>query len=329
MTARGLEVRPLTLIRKLATTERQGVDTSALCVKACLSTASIDTDGDIVEPLGLDASEHRKNPVVLWAHQSTLPPVAKAEDRDGRYTVTKASSAVHGVAYFSEHDEFSEKLFRLYDEGILRAWSVGFRPKEFDRRKSGSKPGLHVKAWQLVEYSAVGIGANPDALTVRMQKGWGLRDDHVSQMLTAALAPFTLAGRAWSPGWEYKQMDESPHETPVSGDATETTETLEKGTLTADDIRDLETKVSTVTGQLTKAETEIVTLNARVDSLTGELTKAREQLTHKSGQIQDLNAEINRLRIDNAAYRDAEQNYARAHAEFSRTFTSLTGKPLA
>src|SRR3954466_14713263 len=43
-----------------------------------ISSKSVDRMGDTIDPAGWDLNAYLKNPVVLWAHDSTMLPLAKA-----------------------------------------------------------------------------------------------------------------------------------------------------------------------------------------------------------------------------------------------------------
>jgi hypothetical protein len=75
---------------------------------------------------------------------------------------------------FAEGVPFAEDVFKLYEQGVLRGWSIGFVPRKARRvppTAAGALPSLRVDEWDLLEYSAVPIPENPGALTVALQKG--------------------------------------------------------------------------------------------------------------------------------------------------------------
>ena len=41
------------------------------------STNDVDRDGDIIDVDGWNLNEWNKNPVIMWAHDYSLPPIAK------------------------------------------------------------------------------------------------------------------------------------------------------------------------------------------------------------------------------------------------------------
>jgi len=146
------------------------VNAEKLTVRSVITTIDPDRSGDIVIPNGLkNADEFLLNPVVLWAHQrAQVPPIGVCEwiDIQPRRIVAETRFA-RGVP-------FAEDVFRLYEQGILRGWSIGFIPRKARRLQVvdiRTPPALRVEEWDLLEYSAVPIPENPDAVTVAINKG--------------------------------------------------------------------------------------------------------------------------------------------------------------
>ncbi len=155
------------------------VDASRFTVRAVISTIDPDRSGDIVVPEGLDnLEEFLLNPVVLWAHNRTqFPPIGVCNwlDIQPRRIVAETRFA-RGVP-------LAEDIFRLYEQGVLRGWSIGFVPRQVQREvRPDGRSGLRILRWDLLEYSAVPIPDNPAALTLAVEKGW-VRDRRLRQWL--------------------------------------------------------------------------------------------------------------------------------------------------
>lgn len=134
-------------------------------VVAVISTDSVDRDNEVLVPKGMDAENFRKNPIVLWSHNASLPPVAKALWlKQGRKRIT---AKIKFAA-----TERAEELWQLFKGKFLNAFSVGFKPTD-GRRPSPEdikkNPNLAdarfmFTAWELLEFSIVGVPANAEAL---------------------------------------------------------------------------------------------------------------------------------------------------------------------
>ena len=145
------------------------VDPAQMTVRAVISTAAPDRAGDVILPAGLrNADEFLRNPVVLWAHQRSLPPIGTCE------RLTIEPDRVIAETKFSQSSPFARDVFNLYAEGVLRGWSVGFVPiKGVPIRVTRDRPqgGVCYPVWDLLEYSAVPVPENPHALTLAVRKG--------------------------------------------------------------------------------------------------------------------------------------------------------------
>jgi HK97 family phage prohead protease len=120
-------------------------------IEVVASSANTDRDGDVMIAEGWELKNFLKNPLILWSHNPTLPPIGKAT----RVWIEKG--LLKAKILFDMADPFAQMIYRKFQEGFLKAVSVGFIPKEQNER------GEWVKQ-ELLEISAVGIPANADAL---------------------------------------------------------------------------------------------------------------------------------------------------------------------
>ena len=144
------------------------IDSGKMRIRSVITTIDPDRAGDVVVPTGLrNLDEYLMNPIVLWAHnRSQFPPVGSCEwiDVQPRRVVAETR--------FAQDVPFAEDIFRLYEQKVLRGWSIGFVPRKARRvPRSDGPAALYVSEWDLLEYSAVPIPENPGALTVALQKG--------------------------------------------------------------------------------------------------------------------------------------------------------------
>jgi hypothetical protein len=142
------------------------IDPATMTVRSVVTTIDPDRAGDVVVPTGLrNLEEFLLNPVVLWAHNRVaVPPVGLCEWLDVQ------PGRIVAQTKFAQGVPFAEDVFRLYEQGVLRGWSIGFVPRRAVPRP-GRLRGHRVEEWDLREYAAVPIPENPGALTVALQKG--------------------------------------------------------------------------------------------------------------------------------------------------------------
>jgi HK97 family phage prohead protease len=116
------------------------------------TSEAVDRDGEVVKADGWDLENYIKNPVVLWAHDYRLPPIGAIT------SITKVAGGLQVQGVFAK-TEFGQQVRQLYDDGIIRAVSVGFIAKE--------RTGNVITKQELLEVSFVPVPANAEALTLR------------------------------------------------------------------------------------------------------------------------------------------------------------------
>jgi HK97 family phage prohead protease len=128
-----------------------------------LSDETPDRMGDIIMADGWDLTSFKSNPVALWAHLSSLPPIGTWENLrvEKRALIGDFKPAPRGTS-----DRIDE-ITRLIEAGIVKATSVGFKPIERKPRKIDNEfVGEIFTKQELVEVSAVAVPANPRALAI-------------------------------------------------------------------------------------------------------------------------------------------------------------------
>ena len=116
------------------------------------STASVDRQGDSIDQSGWELDNYLKNPVILFAHNYSELPIAKAVE-----VINAGSSLIIKIQFASEEaNPKAQQIKRLVDEGILNTTSVGFIQKE--------RNGNIITRAELLEVSIVPVPANQDAL---------------------------------------------------------------------------------------------------------------------------------------------------------------------
>jgi len=117
------------------------------------STEREDRQGESIMQEGWDLKNFKKNPVLMASHRYDQFPIGKVTNIkvDGKQLTFKA--------IFSEATVLAREAAQLVGEGILKAFSVGFIPREYNAKN----PSVITKA-ELLEISLVAIPANPEAI---------------------------------------------------------------------------------------------------------------------------------------------------------------------
>ena len=136
------------------------------------STPTADSMGDTIQTDGWQLSEFKKNPVLLFAHDSRSLPVGKVSNIQ-----VKNNQLIADVEFLPPGiDGFADKVRALVKGGFLSAVSVGFQSIEHEPRfnKAGDFIGLNFIKQKLRELSIVPVPANSQALAV--VRGLGCSD---------------------------------------------------------------------------------------------------------------------------------------------------------
>jgi phage head maturation protease len=139
-----------------------------------ISTKSTDRDEDVMEPMGCDLTNYRNNPVVLFAHDYSSPPIGKSL-RESIYP-----EYIESEVQFAP-TAFAQDCKKLCEGGFLNAASVGFNGIEAEPIPE-SKWGKHYKKWELLEWSIVPVPANATCL-IQGAKAKGINLDAMEKEL--------------------------------------------------------------------------------------------------------------------------------------------------
>lgn len=134
-----------------------------------MSTDTVDRPGDKIHQDGWDLEEYRSNPVMLFAHDASQPSIGMA------LGVYLQRGALRGSFKFTPESvyPFGATIGRLVKGGFMKAGSVGFAPIDAEVAKDRVDPENPMHDWfppidfkrqKLLEFSAVPIPANPEAL---------------------------------------------------------------------------------------------------------------------------------------------------------------------
>ena len=132
------------------------------------SDASLDRYGEIISPAGWKLDTYLRNPVFQNSHQYgdvmfTLGKALITEVRD--------SKLVQRVQFAVDANPMARIAYNLYRGKFLNAVSVGFIPVRWENGTDQTTFRRKYVEQELLEVSAVGIPANPNALSLAYKSG--------------------------------------------------------------------------------------------------------------------------------------------------------------
>lgn len=148
-------------------------------VTARISSAAVDRDGEVLIPQGMNAKDFEKNPIVFLAHNYYGLPVGKVASlkRDDSGWTAKVVFAARPDTHPTGEEWVPDTLFSLFQQGILKGFSVGFTVKESrpatdkDLATFGAGCRRVISKWTLLELSVAPLPCNQDAVALAVSKG--------------------------------------------------------------------------------------------------------------------------------------------------------------
>lgn len=186
-------------------------------VSAVISTTAVDRDGEALIPQGCNWKDFQLNPVSFLSHNyadwfgvdvtvDKLPiGQCTALTRDKDSISFKMTFAERPATYPAGKEWIPDTLFSLYQQRVMRAFSVGFVPIETraatdkDLLTYGAECRRVISKWKLLEVSCVALPANQEAVALAVSKGLITQergDKLAATMATKATADHLTAGLA-------------------------------------------------------------------------------------------------------------------------------------
>lgn len=130
-----------------------------------ISSEAVDTYRTVFRMDGWELERYNQNPIVAYAHRTG------SDNPDmiiGTSEVRFENGQMIGSVRFEDADvnPLAEKVWRKIQSGTLRMASVGANPLEYrmgDKSKGEDPSVLYFTRTELLEWSVVPIGSNPDA----------------------------------------------------------------------------------------------------------------------------------------------------------------------
>ena len=295
------------------------------------STPDVDRTGDIIETNawmkgGLD--NYRKNPVILFNH-SYAKPIGKAveihPDPDGLRIKAKISKA-------------AGEILDLIKDGVLGAFSVGFRIKDADYMPETD--GFRVKDAELFEISVVSVPANQSAV-FSLSKSFDSSEDYqlfkrtfmndglegLEEKVNAESSSAAAPGEATKVATkEIKHMDPKDLEALVASVAEKTAQSLaaaqiereEKARVAAEEAARKQSEEKALSDKIsvavtTGAERLVADIEKRFADKNADLEKIVNELR---GEISEKSQEIMKMRESKRIFNDrTDSDWKKAFAK--------------
>ena len=154
-------------------------DAGNSCLDFISSDETLDRYQEVISASGWKLANYQRNPVFQNAHQYgdiifTLGRALITEVRGGR-TSTSSPYLFQRIQFATDANPMAKIAYALYRGKFLNAVSVGFVPIRWEDPPSSSSSSSSVRRryleQELLEVSAVGIPANPNALALGLKSG--------------------------------------------------------------------------------------------------------------------------------------------------------------
>jgi hypothetical protein len=160
-----------------------------------INTSGLNSYGTRVLTPGIDLTQYKRNPVLLYMHtrgfDGKSTPIGRVEN------IRVEGDELRGTPVFDMKDPFAAEIGRKWEEDFIRMCSAGLEPVELSTATEHLLPGQSratVVRSKLVEVSIADIGSNDDALQLYEPSGKILRlasgaDSEIVPLLKNAHTP--------------------------------------------------------------------------------------------------------------------------------------------
>ncbi len=242
------------------------------------STDAIDRHQEVVDQASWELDEFILNPVVLYAHQSCELPIGQAT----RVAVVNGKLECTIKFASAEANSRAQEVWLLVKEKVLRAVSVGFRPKDCRYEMRDGEDVYVFYGNKLREISVCPLPANPEALA-KMK----------SAARTAKTSP-TASAATTTPskdGESEKAMNEKELQAKIDQMNLAVAEAkLAEKTATE--------KATAATAEKTALDAKVKTLETEKSTLTTELEKAAKDRDDNAKRADAAEAKIVENEVD-------------------------------
>jgi HK97 family phage prohead protease len=251
----------------------RSLDPETRSIEVIASSETLDSHDEVVEQKW-SFKRYAQNPVILWAHNKAQGhnglPIGRGEDF--RVVETKSGPQLTmRIVFASEKaNPFAQQVWESFQEGTLRAVSVGFRPHDVRMEKRAGDEVFVLSDNELYELSVVPVGSNPDAVAKSVDSISHLKDAARARAKNYAAQPAEESTQQMDAEKEVKDLrvalEESRAETKAAGleakGAQDRIKELEKSNV------ELVAERDALKGRAEKAESKVIAVE--VEALVGK-----------------------------------------------------------
>ena len=146
----------------------EGFGQNGRVVRYVFSTPAVGRDMHTVASDAWQLANFLRNPVFLWAHDDTLPPIGRVVE------LGDVAGVLKGTVEYADRDlnPFADTIYRLVQGGYISAVSTSWQPLEWSFARDKNRPGgVDFSKVDLLEVSQVPIPALPAALAEARSRG--------------------------------------------------------------------------------------------------------------------------------------------------------------
>jgi HK97 family phage prohead protease len=197
MTTTTTPERVVPAVKRMTFITAAGQATGQADAMIVASTSTVDREGDIVDPLKMRRDDLRNVPL-LWGHDHSSLPIGAVVSLE-----VDARSIRAGFKWL-QGDPFADRVKNAWEQGIVRAASIGFLP----HKAEPIERGWRYTDWTLLELSLCPVGAQPDA--VRAYRRFGLDGPTSCEQASAYVSELSTQfrqGKTLAPADEQRLQD--------------------------------------------------------------------------------------------------------------------------
>jgi HK97 family phage prohead protease len=186
------------VVERLGSVAR-AADNSSRVITFCFSDGSVDRVGDTINPHGWQLSGFKANPVCLWAHLSSEPPIGRV-----LRTYVSGERLMGDIEFASaEVYPFADQVYKLVANRFINSVSVGFQPIECKFSDDDTRGfGVDFIRQELLEISVVPVPANANALVQASVKALAVRGAALAERPTPPLSTMSFSGTSRDRRWQ-------------------------------------------------------------------------------------------------------------------------------